>query len=108
MAEVVRGMLRDSLDAFVRRDTVLAKEVLQRDDVVDAKNLSLIRELLTYMAENPALISRSIEIMSVSKNLERVADLATNIAEETVFIAEGTVIKHQGPPHYEGPEDGGR
>jgi phosphate transport system protein len=108
MAEVVRGMLRDALDAFVRRDAVLAKEVLTRDDVVDQKNLSLIRELLTYMAENPALISRSIEIMSVSKNLERVADLATNIAEETVFIAEGTVVKHQGPPHDERPEDGGR
>jgi phosphate transport system protein len=96
MAEVVRGMLRDALDAFVRRDAVLAKEVLLRDDIVDAKNLSLIRELLTYMAENPALISRSIEIMSISKNLERVADLATNIAEETVFIAEGLVIKHMG------------
>jgi phosphate transport system protein len=96
MAEVVRGMLRDALDAFVRRDTVLAKEVLLRDDIVDAKNLSLIRELLTYMAENPALISRSIEIMSISKNLERVADLATNVAEETIFIAEGLVIKHQG------------
>jgi phosphate transport system protein len=96
MAEVVRGMLRDALDAFVRRDPVLAKEVLLRDDIVDAKNLSLIRELLTYMAENPALISRSIEIMSISKNLERVADLATNIAEETIFIAEGLVIKHMG------------
>jgi Phosphate uptake regulator len=70
--------------------------VLERDDVVDAKNLSLIRELLTYMAENPALISRSIEIMLISRNLERVADLATNIAEETIFIAEGLVIKHQG------------
>ncbi len=96
MAEVVRGMLRDALDSLVRRDAVLAKSVLVRDDVVDAKNLSLIRELLTYMAENPSLIGRSIEIMSISKNLERVADLATNIAEETIFIAEGLVIKHQG------------
>ncbi len=96
MAEVVRGMLRDALDAFVRRDPVLAKAVLLRDDIVDGKNLSIIRELLTYMAENPALISRSIEIMSISKNLERVADLSTNIAEETIFIAEGLVIKHMG------------
>jgi phosphate transport system protein len=101
MAEVVRGMLRDALDALVRRDPILAKSVLVRDDVVDAKNLSLIRELLTYMAENPSLIGRSIEIMSISKNLERVADLATNIAEETIFIAEGTSIKHQG----KGPEE---
>ena len=106
MAEVVRGMLRDALDAFVRRDPVLAKEVLVRDDVVDAKNLSLIRELLTDLAENPALISRSIEIMSISKNLERVADLATNIAEETIFIAEGLVIKHQGPQRTDAGEDG--
>jgi phosphate transport system protein len=103
MAEVVRGMLRDALDAFVRRDTVLAKRVLERDDVVDAKNLSIIRELLTYMAENPALIGRSIEIMLISRNLERVADLATNIAEEAIFIAEGLVIKHQGPQRAEGP-----
>jgi phosphate transport system protein len=58
------------------------------------------------MAENPALISRSIEIMSISKNLERVADLATNIAEETIFIAEGLVIKHQGPQRGEGGEQG--
>jgi phosphate transport system protein len=104
MAEVARGMLRDALDAFVRRDPVLAKDVLVRDDIVDHKNLSLIRELLTYMAENPALISRSIEIMSISKNLERVADLSTNIAEETIFIAEGLVIKHQGPQRGETPE----
>ena len=103
MAEVVRGMLRDALDSLVRRDAVLAKSVLVRDDVVDAKNLSLIRELLTYMAENPSLIGRSIEIMSISKNLERVADLATNIAEETIFIAEGTSIKHQGKGAEEPP-----
>ena len=86
MAEVVRGMLRDALDAFVRRDTALAKKVLERDDVVDAKNLSLIRELLTYMAENPALISRSIEIMLISRNLERVADLAPRGAPPTSRI----------------------
>ena len=106
MAEVVRGMLRDALDAFVRRDPVLAKAVLLRDDIVDAKNLSIIRELLTYMAENPALISRSIEIMSISKNLERVADLSTNIAEETIFIAAGLVIKHQGPHRPGSAEEG--
>ncbi len=94
MAEVARGMLRDSLDAFVRRDSGLALEVCRRDDLLDDKNKSLIRELLTYMAENPALISICIEIMSVSKNLERVGDLSTNIAEETIFIAEGQNIKH--------------
>jgi phosphate transport system protein len=87
-------MLRDSLDAFVRRDSGLALEVCRRDDLLDDKNKSLIRELLTYMAENPALISSSIEIMGISKNLERVGDLSTNIAEEAIFIAEGQNIKH--------------
>jgi phosphate transport system protein len=94
MAEIARGMLRDSLDAFVRRDSGLALEVCRRDDLLDEKNKSMIRELLTYMAENPALISTCIEIMGLSKNLERVGDLSTNIAEETIFIAEGENIKH--------------
>ncbi len=94
MAEIARGMLKESLDAFVRKDSALALEVCKRDDLLDEKNKSLIRELLTYMAENPALISASIEIMSVSKNLERVGDLATNIGEEAIYIAEGEMIKH--------------
>lgn len=96
MAEVARGMLKDSLDAFVRRDAALALDVCKRDDVLDDKNKSIIRELLTYMAEHPSLITACIEIMSVSKNLERVGDLATNIGEETIYIAQGAVIKHGG------------
>jgi phosphate transport system protein len=94
MAEIARGMLKESLDAFVRKDSALALDVCKRDDLLDDKNKSIIRELLTYMAENPALISASIEIMSVSKNLERVGDLATNIGEEAIYIAEGEMIKH--------------
>jgi phosphate transport system protein len=94
MAEIAQGMLRDSLDAFVKRDSALALEVCRRDDLLDDKNKSLIRELLTYMVENPALISTCIEIMGISKNLERVGDLSTNIAEESIFIAEGQNIKH--------------
>jgi phosphate transport system protein len=103
MADVARGMLKDSLDAFVRWDTELTLEVCRRDDILDDKNKGLIRELLTYMAENPALISYCIEIMSVSKNLERVGDLATNICEGTIYFAEGRVIKHSlGPKHESG------
>ncbi len=94
MAEIARTMLKRALDAFVRRDAALALQVCREDDVLDQKHRSIIRELLTYMAEHPSLISASIEIMSVSKNLERVGDLSTNIAEETVFIAEGRSIKH--------------
>ena len=103
LAEIARGMLQDSLDAFVRRDAALALAVCKRDDLLDEKNKSIIRELLTYMAENPALISASIEIMSVSKNLERVGDLATNIGEEAIYIAEGEMIKHHMGPRASEP-----
>ncbi len=103
MADIARGMLKDSLDAFVRRDSTLALAVCRRDDILDEKNLSLIRELLTYMAENPSLISFCIEIMTVSKNLERVGDLATNICEGTIYFVKGTNIKHAlGAKHQEG------
>ena len=102
MADTAREMLKDSLDAFVRRDTALALEVCERDDILDERNKGLIRELLTYMAENPALISYCIEIMSVSKNLERVGDLATNICEGTIYFVQGRVIKHSLGPKHEG------
>ena len=98
MAEIARGMLQDSLDAFVRRDAALALAVCKRDDIRDERNKSMIRELLTYMAENPGLITACLEIIGVSKNLERVGDLATNIGEETIFIAQGDIIKHHMGP----------
>ncbi len=94
MAEIARGMLQDSLDAFVRRDAGLALAVCKRDDILDEKNKSILRELLTYMAESPALITTCLEIIGVSKNLERVGDLATNIGEETIYIAQGEIIRH--------------
>jgi phosphate transport system protein len=98
MAEIARGMLQDSLDAFVRKDAALALAVCRRDDLLDEKNKSIIRELLTYMAENPALITSCLEIIGVSKNLERVGDLATNIGEETIYIAQGEIIRHNMGP----------
>ena len=94
MAEVAMDMLKQSLDAFVNRDAALAKRVIRKDDILDEKNVSLIRELLTYMAENPALITYCLELISISKNLERVGDLATNICEDTIFIAEARWVKH--------------
>ena len=94
MAEVAMSMLKQSLDAFVNRDAELAKKVIRRDDILDEKNVSLIRELLTYMAEYPTLITYCIELISISKNLERVGDLATNICEDTIFIAEARWVKH--------------
>jgi phosphate transport system protein len=94
MAEVAMGMLKNALDSFVRRDAELARAVIKKDDVLDEKNKSIIRELLTYMAENPSLITYCLELISISKNLERVGDLATNISEDTIFIAEALWVKH--------------
>ena len=96
MSEMVQTMLRESLDAFIARDAALAKKVIQEDDLLDSKNEGVIRQLLTYMAETPSMISRSLELISNSKNLERVGDLATNIAEDTIFIAEAKLVKHHG------------
>ena len=94
MAEVAMSMLKQSLDAFVSRDADLAKKVIKKDDILDEKNVSIIRELLTYIAEYPALTTYCIELISISKNLERVGDLATNICEDTIFIAEARWVKH--------------
>ena len=94
MAEIAMSMLSDALASFIDRDTALAREVIRRDDTLDARNESLIRELLTYMAETPSMISRGLELISISKNLERVGDLATNIAEDTIFLAEARQVKH--------------
>ena len=95
MARRARLMLGDSLDAFVRADGVLGREVCRRDDQVDALHDSLFRILLTHMLEDPTTISAALELFLVSRNLERVADLATNIAEDAVYLAEGKTIKHR-------------
>ncbi|HEY7369929.1 MAG TPA: phosphate signaling complex protein PhoU [Thermoanaerobaculia bacterium] len=94
MADVAMSMLKESLDAFVNRDAELAKKVIKKDDILDEKNVSIIRELLTYMAEYPNLITYCLELISISKNLERVGDLATNICEDTIYIAEARWVKH--------------
>ncbi len=94
MAELAAGMLHEALDAFVRGDAAAARRLVRRDDEVDALNRQLFRELLSFMLENPATITRAMELITVARNLERVADLATNVAEEVVFIAEARVIKH--------------
>jgi phosphate transport system protein len=94
MAEVAMSMLKQSLDAFVNRDAGLAKKTIKKDDILDEKNVSIIRELLTYMAEYPNLITYFLELISISKNLERVGDLATNICEDTIYIAEARWVKH--------------
>jgi phosphate transport system protein len=94
MARRSRDMLREALDAFVRADGALGRSVCRSDDAVDALHDSVFRILLTHMMENPARISEALELLLVSRNLERVADLATNIGEDAVYLAEGKQIKH--------------
>ena len=94
MAAVAQSMVKDSLDAFMRGDTELARAVIARDDEVDDLHHQIYRELLSYMAEDPKLIGQSTKILFVSKYLERIADHSTNIAEMVVFMVMGKTIKH--------------
>ena len=94
MARLSREMLSDALEAFVRGDAQMGREVCKRDDKVDALNRSVFRIMLTHMMEDPHTIGAALELFLVSRNLERVADLATNIGEDVVFLVEGKSIKH--------------
>ncbi|MBP2648100.1 MAG: phoU 2 [Gemmatimonadetes bacterium] len=94
MARLSREMLSDALEAFIRGDAQGGRDVCLRDDKVDALHRSVFRILLTHMMEDPHTISTGMELFLVSRNLERVADLATNIGEDVVFLVEGKSIKH--------------
>ena len=94
MARRARQMLSDALDSFVRADGALGRAVCKMDDQVDALHNSVFRVLLTHMMADPRTINPSLEVLLVSRNHERVADLATNIGEDAVFRAAGTQIKH--------------
>jgi phosphate transport system protein len=94
MARRARQMLGDSLDAFTRADGALGRTVCKADDAVDALHDSVFRILLTHMMADARTITPSLELLLVSRNLERVADLATNISEDAVYLAEGKQIKH--------------
>jgi phosphate transport system protein len=94
MARRARKMLGDSLDAFIRADGALGRQVCRDDDVVDSLHDSVFRVLLTHMMADPKTITPSLELLLVGRNLERIADLATNIGEDAVYLAEGKQIKH--------------
>jgi len=96
MATMALEMLNDALEAFVSRDTARARSVLPRDKDVDALHKQLQRELVSYMLESPTTITRCLHLMQISKRIERIADHATNIAEEVVFLHEGRDIRHTG------------
>ena len=95
MAEVAQSMVMDIIRAFVDRDSRLARSVHDRDDLVDALNDQIFRELITYTIADPSTIPRAMQLMIVSRCLERIADHATNIAENIIFIETGEVIRHQ-------------
>ncbi|MCU0648973.1 MAG: phosphate signaling complex protein PhoU [Gemmatimonadaceae bacterium] len=95
MARRARTMLSQALDAFIRADGALGRQIARADDAVDAAHEGIFRMLLTHMMADARTIGPSLELLLVSRNLERVADLATNIGEDAVYLAEGTNIRHR-------------
>jgi phosphate transport system protein len=108
MAERVREMVRESLDAFVKGDLKLAERVLTMDDMVDALKNQIFRELITYMIADPRSIERALNLILIARNLERLGDHATNIAEDVIFAITGKDIRHGGggPSGAGGASDG--
>jgi phosphate transport system protein len=94
MASIVQTMVKESLDAFVKEDVQLALKVTQDDEKVDSYLDQIFRELLTYMMQDARTISRGTRLLFISKNLERMADHAVNIAELVIFMVEGKIIRH--------------
>lgn len=101
MAEKALKMVWNSLDAFVKWDSKLARKVLEDDDEVDDLTGQIFRELLSFMIENPQTIYRAIRLSFISKYIERIADHATNIGELVVYMVEGKIIRHANPPPVE-------
>jgi phosphate transport system protein len=94
MADKVQAMVKESLDAFVARDTALARRVLKEDPAVDELNQQVFRELLTFMMEDPRTIPRAIRLILIARFLERVGDHATNIAEMVIYLVESKLVRH--------------
>jgi phosphate transport system protein len=94
MAGLAQAMVVDSINAFVNRDAELARQICARDDEVDQINHQIFRELLTYMMEDPATIPRAVELILIGRHLERIADHATNIGEDVIYLVKGKSIKH--------------
>ncbi|HLW97410.1 MAG TPA: phosphate signaling complex protein PhoU [Candidatus Acidoferrales bacterium] len=97
MSELAEEMMRDSLNALVRKDVDLAKEVLKRDDEVDQLRDQIFRELLSYMMGDSAVVFPAFELILVAKNLERIGDHATNIAEDVIYMVVGSDVRHSAP-----------
>jgi phosphate transport system protein len=94
MATIAQSMLRDALDAFVRQDTQLAQRVLDEDDKLDSLKTQIFRELLTYMLQDQTTIEPALDLILISRHLERIGDHATNIAEDVIFIVSARDVRH--------------
>jgi phosphate transport system protein len=94
LAIMAQGMVKDSINSFINKDADLARSVCERDDEVDDLNTQIFRELLTYMMEDRAAISRAIQLILTGRHLERIADHATNIAEDVIYMVMGSDIRH--------------
>jgi phosphate transport system protein len=94
MGDIAQSMLHDALDAYVRRDTTLARSVLKCDDELDALKTQVFRELLTYMLSDPSTIEPALDLILVSRHLERIGDHATNIAEDVIFMVSAQDVRH--------------
>ena len=94
MADIAQRMLRNALDAYVRRDTELAQTVLNEDDALDALKTQVFRELLTYMLSDPSTIEPALDLILISRHLERIGDHATNIAEDVIFMVSAKDVRH--------------
>ncbi|MCK4396897.1 phosphate signaling complex protein PhoU [candidate division WOR-3 bacterium] len=94
MADETTKMLKDGINAFINEDAILAKNVCERDNIVDGLRNQILRELVTFMTSDATTIQRSLHLIRVSHNLERIADLSTNLCEDVIFIVKGSVIKH--------------
>jgi len=94
MADIAQTMLRDALDAYVRRDTALAQAVLDQDDTLDALKTQVFRDLLTCMLKDPRTIEPALDLILISRHLERIGDHATNIAEDVIFMVSARDVRH--------------
>ena len=99
MGDIAQRMLRDALDAFVRRDTRLAEAVLAADDTLDALKTQIFRELLTFMLSEPSTIEPALDLILISRHLERIGDHATNIAEDVIFMVSARDVRHHIADH---------
>ncbi len=94
MGDIAQAMLRDALDAFVHRDIVLAQQVLNEDDRLDGLKSQIFRELLTYMLQDPTTVEPALDLILVSRHLERIGDHATNVAEDVIFMVSARDVRH--------------